>query len=53
MDWRVENKYSHWYDKLMQKARDREIEKPYERHHVVPKCFGVISTVMKPEHRLA
>ncbi len=38
--WRVENKYSRWYDALIEKARNRSLEKPYERHHVHPKCLG-------------
>ena len=38
--WGKENKYSYWYDALIEKARNRDLEKPYERHHVRPMSLG-------------
>lgn len=38
--WRKENKYSRWYDALIERARARDLAKPYERHHVRPKSLG-------------
>jgi hypothetical protein len=39
--WRTENKYSRWYDALMEKARQRVgLPKPYEKHHVWPISLG-------------
>lgn len=37
----IENKYSHWYYNLVEKARSREIPPEYnERHHIIPRSFG-------------
>ncbi len=39
--WREENKYSRWYDALINKARQRtDLAKPFERHHVWPISLG-------------
>lgn len=32
--------YQKIHDSIIHRARNRELSKPYERHHVVPKCFG-------------
>lgn len=58
MTWRKENKYSRWYDALMEKGRHRELEKPYERHHVWPISLGgakksEIIKLTRREHFLA
>ena len=34
------NKYQKWYDKLIDRARNRTIEGYVERHHIVPKSLG-------------
>ncbi len=39
--WREENKYSRWYDAMMDKARQRaDLARPYERHHIWPIACG-------------
>jgi hypothetical protein len=41
MNWRKKNKYSRWYDALMEKARQRtDLEWPFEKHHVWPIALG-------------
>jgi hypothetical protein len=32
--------YKHHYEKLIQRAKNRTLPKPFERHHVIPKCLG-------------
>jgi len=34
------NKYQKWYDKLIDRARNRTIEGYVERHHIVPRSLG-------------
>lgn len=33
-------RYQEHYDRLIERARNRDLPKPYERHHAVPKCMG-------------
>lgn len=32
--------YRKIYDSLIDRARNREIHKPYESHHIIPRCMG-------------
>ena len=34
------NKYFNWYESIIERAKDREIEGYKERHHIIPKCMG-------------
>jgi hypothetical protein len=34
------NKYKRWYDQLIERARDRQLDEYYERHHVLPRAMG-------------
>lgn len=36
----LDNKYTTWYYKIVDKARNRVIEGYVERHHIVPTCLG-------------
>lgn len=34
------NKYEVWYKQITKRGQLRNLESPYERHHIIPKCFG-------------
>lgn len=34
------NKYSNWYNTIIESAKSRELSKPYDRHHIIPKSLG-------------
>lgn len=36
----LQNKYTKWYNSIISKARDREIESYTETHHIIPKSLG-------------
>ena len=36
----LQNKYSKCYFNIIERARARELEKPYEVHHIVPRSIG-------------
>ena len=36
----LQNKYLKWYYIIIERARNRVIEKPYEKHHIIPKSLG-------------
>lgn len=36
----LHNKYTTWYNNIIQRARDRNLKPPYERHHVIPRSLG-------------
>ena len=36
----IDNKYTHWYYKIVNKAKSRNISGYTERHHIIPKSFG-------------
>lgn len=38
----IENKYSQWYENLVASAQNRilPVELYFEKHHIIPKCFG-------------
>lgn len=45
INWPVsltENKYSYWYANFMAKLKNRILDKDvyFEKHHIVPRCFG-------------
>lgn len=42
IDWSrfTQNKYLSWYQALVSNAVDRELQKPYEKHHVLPRSLG-------------
>jgi len=35
------DKFSRWYAALVERAHDREIDGYTERHHILPRCFGL------------
>jgi hypothetical protein len=38
----IANKYSKWYDDIINRAKDRELPTGiyFEKHHIIPKCLG-------------
>lgn len=36
----LHNKYTAWYNNIIQRAKGRILNPPYEKHHVVPKSLG-------------
>jgi hypothetical protein len=36
----IDNKYTHWYYKIVNQAKARNISSYTERHHIIPKSFG-------------
>ena len=34
------NKYTTWYNNIIQRARSRILKPPYEKHHVIPRSLG-------------
>lgn len=36
----LHNKYTAWYNNIIQRAKGRILKPPYEKHHVVPKSLG-------------
>lgn len=34
------SKYSTWYTSIIERAKAREIQKPFEKHHIIPKSCG-------------
>jgi hypothetical protein len=36
----VINKYQYWYDKIISRARNRQLLGYYETHHIIPKSLG-------------
>jgi hypothetical protein len=34
------NKYTKWYNQIIQRAQGRVLEPPYERHHITPRSLG-------------
>jgi len=36
----LHNKYSKWYNSIIERARSRSIEGYTESHHIIPKCIG-------------
>jgi hypothetical protein len=36
----LHNKYTTWYNNIIQRAKDRILKPPYEKHHIVPKSLG-------------
>jgi len=36
----IDNKYTHWYYKIVNQAKSRNISSYTERHHIIPKSFG-------------
>ncbi len=36
----LHNKYTTCYNNIIQRARDRNLKRPYENHHIVPKSLG-------------
>jgi len=34
------NKYRKWYDKIIQRARNRKLEGYVEKHHIIPRSLG-------------
>lgn len=34
------NKYTTWYNNIIQRAKSRDLSRPYEKHHVIPKSLG-------------
>jgi len=50
----LENKYTRWYFDIIKKAQSRTLEKPYDRHHIIPKSLGGDnhpSNIVKLTHR--
>ena len=38
------SKYTTWYHSIIEAAKTRHIEKPYERHHIIPRCMNGTDT---------
>jgi hypothetical protein len=36
----INNKYTNWYHAIMKRAAIRDLNPPYERHHIIPKSLG-------------
>ena len=36
----LRNKYRHWYDQIIERARSRDLVEGTEKHHILPKAFG-------------
>ena len=36
----LQNKYTRWYYNIIQRAKNRILKPPYERHHIIPKSLG-------------
>jgi hypothetical protein len=38
----IQNKYYHWYQNLVQKAKNRQLDNTIytEKHHILPRCLG-------------
>lgn len=36
----TQNKYLKWYENIITRAKERILEKPYDRHHIIPKSLG-------------
>lgn len=36
----IMNKYTKWYDAIVQAAKNRELLKNFEKHHIIPKSLG-------------
>ena len=36
----MENKYKQTYDRIIERARNRDLSGVFERHHVIPRCMG-------------
>jgi hypothetical protein len=36
----TQNKYLKWYENIIARAKERTLEKPYDRHHIIPKSLG-------------
>ena len=34
------SKYELWYKQITDRGQQRKLEQPYEKHHIIPKCFG-------------
>ena len=34
------NKYTKWYNRIIDRAKDRVLEPPFERHHIKPRSLG-------------
>jgi 5-methylcytosine-specific restriction endonuclease McrA len=36
----LQNKYTRWYYNIIQRAKNRILKPPYERHHIIPRSLG-------------